>query len=163
MIEDGLFERFPCDSVYALHNWPDCLSASYRRGRPDHGGADRFDIVLRGRGGHAAQPHHTPDAILAGKPARRAVAHHRLAPHRPGESAVLSVTRIEGGHATTCCRHRCRSPALCAASTPHGRTASRPRCAPPSRAWRWPAAPSGSALRALLPGTVNSPARPRSR
>ena len=60
--------------------------------------ADRFDIVLRGRGGHAAQPHHTPDAILA---ASQLVAQlHTIVSRRidPGESAVLSVTRIEGGH-----------------------------------------------------------------
>jgi len=60
--------------------------------------ADRFDITVRGRGGHAAQPHHTPDAILA---ASQLVAQlHTIVSRRidPSESAVLSVTRIEGGH-----------------------------------------------------------------
>ncbi|NDZ12438.1 amidohydrolase [Variovorax sp. WS11] len=99
MIEDGLFERFPCDSVYALHNWPDLpLGSAQTRAGPIMAAADRFDIVLRGRGGHAAQPHHTPDAILA---ASQLVAQlHTIVSRRidPGESAVLSVTRIEGGH-----------------------------------------------------------------
>ena len=99
MIEDGLFERFPCDSVYALHNWPDLpLGQAQTRAGPIMAAADRFDIVLRGRGGHAAQPHHTPDAILA---ASQLVAQlHTIVSRRidPGESAVLSVTRIEGGH-----------------------------------------------------------------
>lgn len=99
MIEDGLFERFPCDSVYALHNWPD-LPLGHAQTRPGAimAAADRFDIVLRGRGGHAAQPHHTPDAILA---ASQLVSQlHTIVARRidPGESAVLSVTRIEGGH-----------------------------------------------------------------
>ncbi len=99
MIEDGLFERFPCDSVYALHNWPDLpLGQAQTRPGPIMAAADRFDITLRGRGGHAAQPHHTPDAILA---ASQLVAQlHTIVARRidPGESAVLSVTRIEGGH-----------------------------------------------------------------
>ena len=99
MIEDGLFDRFPCDSVYALHNWPDLpLGRAQTRVGPIMAAADRFDIVLRGRGGHAAQPHHTPDAILA---ASQLVAQlHTIVSRRidPGESAVLSVTRIEGGH-----------------------------------------------------------------
>jgi amidohydrolase len=99
MIEDGLFDRFPCDAVYALHNWPDLpLGHAQTRAGPIMAAADRFDIVLRGRGGHAAQPHHTPDAILA---ASQLVAQLNTIVARridPGESAVLSVTRIEGGH-----------------------------------------------------------------
>ncbi|MGN5354966.1 amidohydrolase [Ralstonia sp. L16] len=99
MIEDGLFERFPCDAVYALHNWPD-LPLGHAQTRPGSimAAADRFDITVRGRGGHAAQPHHTPDAILA---ASQLVAQlHTIVSRRidPSESAVLSVTRIEGGH-----------------------------------------------------------------
>ncbi|APW39968.1 peptidase M20 [Rhodoferax koreense] len=99
MIENGLFERFPCDSVYALHNWPDLpLVQAQTRPGPIMAAADRFDIVLRGRGGHAAQPQHTPDAILA---ASQLVTQLNTIVSRridPGESAVLSVTRIEGGH-----------------------------------------------------------------
>ena len=99
MVEDGLFERFPCDAVYALHNWPDLpLGSAQTRPGPIMAAADRFDITVRGRGGHAAQPHRTPDAILA---ASQLVAQlHTIVSRRidPGESAVLSVTRIEGGH-----------------------------------------------------------------
>ncbi|QBY55863.1 amidohydrolase [Cupriavidus oxalaticus] len=99
MIAEGLFERFPCDSVYALHNWPD-LPLGHAQTLPGAimAAADRFDIVLRGRGGHAAQPHHTADAILA---ASQLVSQlHTIVARRidPAESAVLSVTRIEGGH-----------------------------------------------------------------
>ncbi|MCO5397539.1 M20 aminoacylase family protein [Ralstonia soli] len=99
MIEDGLFERFPCDSVYALHNWPDLpLGHAQTRPGPIMAAADRFDITVRGRGGHAAQPHHTPDAILAAS--QLVTQLHTIVSRRidPNESAVLSVTRIEGGH-----------------------------------------------------------------
>ncbi|WP_370540401.1 amidohydrolase [Acidovorax sp. ACV01] len=99
MIEDGLFDRFACDSVYALHNWPDLpLGHAQTRPGPIMAAADRFDITVRGKGGHAAQPHHTPDAILA---ASQLVAQLNTIVARridPSESAVLSVTRIEGGH-----------------------------------------------------------------
>jgi hippurate hydrolase len=99
MIDDGLFERFACDSVYALHNWPDLpLGHAQTRPGPIMAAADRFDITVRGKGGHAAQPQHTPDAILA---ASQLVAQLNTIVARridPGESAVLSVTRIEGGH-----------------------------------------------------------------
>jgi hippurate hydrolase len=99
MIENGLFERFPCDAVYALHNWPDLpLGSAQTRPGPIMAAADRFDITLRGRGGHAAQPHRTPDAILAAS--QLVVQLNTIVARRidPGESAVLSVTRIEGGH-----------------------------------------------------------------
>ncbi len=98
MIEDGLFERCPCDSVYALHNWPDLpLGQAQTRPGPIMAAADRFDIAVRGRGGHAAQPQHTPDAILAAS--QLVTQLNTIVARRidPGESAVLSVTRIEGG------------------------------------------------------------------
>jgi amidohydrolase len=55
MMEDGLFDRFACDSVYALHNWPDLpLGHAQTRPGPIMAAADRFDITVRGKGGHAA-------------------------------------------------------------------------------------------------------------
>src|SRR5258708_29189016 len=55
MIADGLFERFPTHPVYALHNWPDLpAGTAMTRPGPIMAAADRFDIVLTGRGGHAA-------------------------------------------------------------------------------------------------------------
>jgi amidohydrolase len=99
MVEDGLFERFACDAVYALHNWPDLPAGSAQtRAGPIMAAADRFDIVVRGRGGHAAQPHRTPDAILAASELVTQL--HTLVSRRidPTAAAVLSVTRIAGGH-----------------------------------------------------------------
>jgi amidohydrolase len=98
MVREGLFERFPCESVFALHNWPDLpLGTVATRPGPIMAAADRFDIVVRGRGGHAAQPHQTPDVVLA---ASQLVAQmHTIVSRRipPTQNAVLSVTRISGG------------------------------------------------------------------
>jgi amidohydrolase len=99
MIEDGLFDRFPCDCVFALHNWPGLpLGCAQTRPGAIMAAADRFDITLRGSGGHAAQPHLTPDAVLAA--AQLVTQLNTIVSRRidPAESAVLSVTRVEGGH-----------------------------------------------------------------
>jgi hippurate hydrolase len=100
MIEDGLFDRFPCDRVFALHNWPDLpLGTARTRAGPIMASADKFRIVLTGKGGHAALPHQTPDAILAASELvgqLNTIVGRRVA---ATESAVLSVTKITGGHA----------------------------------------------------------------
>ncbi|WP_454280347.1 M20 aminoacylase family protein [Sphingomonas sp. Marseille-Q8236] len=100
MIRDGLFERFPCDRVFAIHNWPDLPAGSIRtRPGPIMASADKFLITVEGRGGHAALPHQTPDAILAASELVQqlnTIVSRRVA---ATESAVLSVTRIAGGHA----------------------------------------------------------------
>ena len=100
MIADGLFERFPADQVYALHNWPDLpAGTAMTRPGPIMAAADKFEIVVEGSGGHAAQPHKTPDAILAASELVSQL-HTIVSRHiPPTASAVLSVTRIEGGHA----------------------------------------------------------------
>ncbi|MEH3101030.1 M20 aminoacylase family protein [Sphingomonas adhaesiva] len=99
MVRDGLFTRFPCDRVFALHNWPDLPMGTIAT-RPGSimGAADKFEIVVTGRGGHAAIPHDTPDAILAAAQLAtqlNTVVSRRIA---PTASAVLSITRINGGH-----------------------------------------------------------------
>lgn len=100
MIEAGLFDRFPADEVYALHNWPDLpAGTAATRPGPIMAAADRFEIVLEGKGGHAAIPHHTPDAILAASDLvgqLNTIVSRRIA---PTDLAVLSITQIHGGHA----------------------------------------------------------------
>jgi len=99
MIDDGLFEKFPCAEVYALHNWPS-LPAGTVAVRPGAmmAAAARFDIIVRGTGGHAAQPHLTSDTILCA--AQIVTGANTLVASRidPNATAVLSVTRIHGGH-----------------------------------------------------------------
>jgi len=100
MIRDGLFARFPCDAVYAVHNWPGLPAGSVRtRLGAIMAAADKFELTVRGRGGHAAMPQTTPDAILAA--AQLVQQLNTIVSRRidPVQSAVLSVTKIEGGHA----------------------------------------------------------------
>lgn len=100
MVEDGLFERFPCERVFALHNWPDLPAGTIAsRPGPIMAAADRFEVTVEGRGGHAAMPHNTPDAILAASTLvgeLNTIVSRRIP---PTASAVLSVTQIAGGHA----------------------------------------------------------------
>ncbi|MET0366055.1 MAG: M20 aminoacylase family protein [Sphingobium sp.] len=100
MVQEGLFDRFPCDRVFALHNWPDLPAGTIAtRPGPIMGAADKFEIVLTGKGGHAAIPHNTPDAILAAG-ALVGQLNTIIARNIPAmASAVLSVTQIYGGNA----------------------------------------------------------------
>ncbi|WP_443478605.1 M20 aminoacylase family protein [Novosphingobium aerophilum] len=100
MIDDGLFERFACDEVYAVHNWPDLPAGHFQtRSGPIMAAADRFEIVITGKGGHAALPHQTPDAILAA--ADLVLQLNTIVARRvpASETAVLSVTMVQAGSA----------------------------------------------------------------
>ncbi|HSI00155.1 MAG TPA: M20 aminoacylase family protein [Reyranella sp.] len=67
MIDDGLFEKFPCDVVFAIHNKPGVpLGHIVSRPGPLLAAADRWDIRITGRGGHAAHPHTTLDPMVVG-------------------------------------------------------------------------------------------------
>ncbi len=100
MVQDGLFQRFPSQRVFALHNWPDLPAGTVAtRPGPIMAAADKFEITLTGKGGHAAMPHVTPDAVLAASNLvgqLNSIISRRIP---PTSSAVLSVTRIQGGHA----------------------------------------------------------------
>jgi hippurate hydrolase len=98
MMEDGLFERFPVQAVFALHNWP-ALPAGQMGVRvgPIMGSANRFEIRVRGKGGHAAQPHTTIDPIPV---ACAIVGQLQALVSRnvdPLDSAVLTIGKIESG------------------------------------------------------------------
>lgn len=100
MIDDGLFERFPVDYVYALHNWPGIPQGSLQA----NSGAmmasqDMFDIVLQGKGCHAAMPHNGLDTVIVASQlvaGLQTLVSRRLSPFTP---AVLSVTAIDAGTA----------------------------------------------------------------
>ena len=66
MMADGLFERFPCDAVFALHNMPgiDAGRFVFRTG-PAMASSDNVSITLTGRGGHGALPHEARDTVVA--------------------------------------------------------------------------------------------------
>jgi hippurate hydrolase len=99
MIEDGLFERFPMDAAFALHNWPglDVGHVAVRPG-PMMAGADLFEIRVRGQGAHAAMPHQSRDAVLAGAALVQALQSLVARNVDPQDAAVVSVTRFQAGH-----------------------------------------------------------------
>ena len=99
MIEDGLFERFPADAVYALHNWPALPAGSIAvRPGPMMAAADRIEIHIEGRGGHGAHPHLTVDPVLvAGHiiTAAQSVVARNVSPM---DTAVVSICAMHGGN-----------------------------------------------------------------
>jgi hippurate hydrolase len=65
MIDDGLFERFPVDEVYGIHNAPGVpVGVFATRPGPLQASSDEFEILVRGKGGHAAEPHRAIDTTL---------------------------------------------------------------------------------------------------
>ena len=100
MVEEGLFERFPMDMVFGLHNWPGMPAGSFGVTEgPVMAGTDSFEIVITGRGGHAAMPHQAVDVVLAGSALVQAVQSLVSRNTDPLAAAVVSVTRFHAGHA----------------------------------------------------------------
>jgi amidohydrolase len=100
MLQEGLFERFPCDEIYGLHNAPNGKPCRFglRKG-PLMAGASFFDIRLSGKGSHAAMPHESKDVIFA---ATALVQHLQSVVSRnvaPKDPCVFSVTRMAAGSA----------------------------------------------------------------
>ena len=99
MIEDGLFERFPADQVFALHNWPGLppgrigITPGYAMAA-----ADRIEITIDGRGGHGAHPHTVIDPVLvAGHiiTAAQSIVSRNVSPI---DTAVVSLCSMQAGH-----------------------------------------------------------------
>ncbi|PZU18605.1 MAG: amidohydrolase [Shinella sp.] len=100
MIADGLFERFPCDEIYGLHNAPndDPLKIGIKPGT-SMAGADFFDFRIKGRGSHGAHPEVSKDPIIVATQlvsALQSIVSRNISPLR---AAVLSVTQIHSGTA----------------------------------------------------------------
>ncbi|MEM6668230.1 MAG: M20 aminoacylase family protein [Pseudomonadota bacterium] len=100
MIEDGLFERFPCRQVFGMHNWPSLPIGHFAvKPGPMLAAADEFKVTLEGRGGHAAKPDKARDPIVAGAhlvTALQTLVSRSVDPLQP---AVLSVTQFHAGSA----------------------------------------------------------------
>ncbi len=100
MLRDGLFERFPCDEVYGLHNQPGGEHGHITLcPGPIMAAADFFDIRIRGRGIHAAQPHKGNDPIIIATGLAQALQSIVSRNADPLKSIVLSITRIAAGSA----------------------------------------------------------------
>jgi amidohydrolase len=98
MVEEGLFEKFPVEGVYGLHNMPGLPAGRFAtRVGPVMAAADEVDIEIRGTGGHAAFPHRASDPILAGAHVVTALQSIVARNTDPLESAVVSMTMFHGG------------------------------------------------------------------
>jgi len=99
MVQDGLFEKFPCESVFGMHNWPGMPAGQFGlRAGPMMASFDIFEITLQGRGAHAALPHTGVDPILAGSHLVQALQSIVSRNVNPIDSGVVSVTQFHGGH-----------------------------------------------------------------
>lgn len=100
MVKEGLFDKFPVDSVYGLHNWPEMPEGFFGIGSgPMMAAADNFDLSIFGSGGHAAMPDKCTDPIVI---ASHLVTALQTIPSRnthPVDSTVISVTQIHAGDA----------------------------------------------------------------
>ncbi|MBE0619173.1 MAG: amidohydrolase [Burkholderiales bacterium] len=98
MVEQGLFEKFPCESVYGMHNWPGIPVGQFGvRPGPMMASFDIFEIELTGRGAHAALPHTGVDPIVAASALVQALQTISSRNVDPIEPAVVTVTQIHAG------------------------------------------------------------------
>jgi amidohydrolase len=100
MIADGLFDRFPCDAVFGMHNYPSLAVGKFQiRTGPMAAGCAFFDITVAGRGAHGARPEAGVDPVLTAShitTALQAIVSRNV---RPIDTAVVSVTQIHAGDA----------------------------------------------------------------
>ncbi len=101
MIKDGLFEKFPMEAVYGMHNWPGMQVGKFAvSAGPVMASSNEFKIVIHGKGGHAALPHDGIDPVLAACQMVQAFQTIISRNKKPIEAGVISVTMIHAGEAT---------------------------------------------------------------
>ena len=100
MIQDGMFDDFKIDEVYALHNWPELPIGSIGvNSGPMMAAVDEFDIVVKGRGGHAAIPQLAIDPVVIASQIVLAAQTIVSRSTDPVDKALISITKINGGTA----------------------------------------------------------------
>jgi amidohydrolase len=98
MVREGLFERFPVQSVFGLHNFPVLQEGTFAICKgPMMAAYDVFDIKIRGKGGHAATPQNVKDPILASAYLVNLLQSIVSRDVNPLQAAVISVSEIHGG------------------------------------------------------------------
>jgi len=100
MIQDGMFDDFKIDEVYALHNWPELPIGSIGvNSGPMMAAVDEFDIIVKGKGGHAAIPQLAIDPVVIASQIVLAVQTIVSRSTDPVDKALISITKISGGTA----------------------------------------------------------------
>ena len=101
MIKDGLFEKFPMEAVYGMHNWPGMAVGKFAVSPgPVMASSNEFKIVIRGKGGHAALPHNSLDPVPVACQMVQAFQTIISRNKKPIDAGVISVTMIHAGEAT---------------------------------------------------------------
>lgn len=101
MIEDGLFEQCPMDAVFGMHNWPGMPAGRFGVvPGPMMASSNEFEVIVRGKGAHAAQPHKAIDPVMVAIQIAQSWQTIVSRNCNPFDAAVLTVTQIHAGSAT---------------------------------------------------------------
>ena len=101
MIADGLFERFPMEAIFGMHNWPGMAAGQFAVcPGPTMASSNEFKITITGRGCHAALPHNGIDPVPVACQMVQAFQTIVTRNKKPTDAAVISVTMIHTGEAT---------------------------------------------------------------
>jgi len=101
MMREGLFEKFPMEAVYGMHNWPGMPAGSFAVSPgPVMASSNEFKITIRGKGGHAALPHNGLDPVPVACQMVQAFQTIISRNMKPIDAGVISVTMIHAGEAT---------------------------------------------------------------
>jgi hippurate hydrolase len=101
MIKDGLFELFPMQAVFGVHNWPGMAVGQFAiRSGPVFASSNEFKVLIRGKGAHAAMPHNGIDPLPVACQMVQSFQTIITRNKRPIDAGVISVTMIRAGEAT---------------------------------------------------------------
>lgn len=101
MMEDGLFEKCPMQAVFGMHNWPGVATGSFGiTPGPMMASSNEFEVIVKGRGSHAAQPHKSIDPIMVAVQIAQSWQSIVTRNKSPIDAGVLSITQIHAGSAT---------------------------------------------------------------
>ena len=108
MIKDGLFEQFPVEAVFGMHNWPGMRAGTFAASAgPVMASSNEFKIVIRGKGGHAAMPHNAIDPVVVACQMVQGFQTIISRNKKPIDAGVISVTMIHTGEATNVIPDQC--------------------------------------------------------
>ncbi|MDO9143808.1 M20 aminoacylase family protein [Rhodoferax sp.] len=108
MLRDGLFEKFPMQAVFGMHNWPGMPVGSFAASPgPVMASSNEFKITIRGKGGHAALPHNGLDPVPVACQMVQAFQTIISRNKKPIDAGVISVTMIHAGEAKNVIPDRC--------------------------------------------------------
>ncbi len=108
MIKDGLFEQFPVEAVFGMHNWPGMRAGTFAASAgPVMASSNEFKITITGKGGHAAMPHNAIDPVVVACQMVQGFQTIISRNKKPIDAGVISVTMIHTGEATNVIPDHC--------------------------------------------------------